>query len=193
MNLKKARAGSIAEKERFLDVLKNLGNSPEGLRLVITDSQAMDILDQWTPQTMPLTTFSVMMANYMSYGNLDLLVKGLETFSFLKNGDKILIIESCNHNRKCDDIGTQQIPRLIKEKLELELEIDFSFGRIMPNDLSRYKLAIHCGGCMAERKKYNQRIVKLKEAGVPVTNYGLFLSWVHNPASARRVMKIFQQ
>ena len=193
MDLKKARASSIVEKERFLNLVKHLENSQEGLKLIITDSQAMDILDQWTPQATPLTTFSVMMANYMSYGNLDLFVKGLEAFSFLKNGDKILIMESCNHNRKCDDIGTKQIPRLIKEKLGLKLKIDFSFGRVMPDDLSQYKLTIHCGGCMADRQKYGRRIVKLKEAGVPVTNYGLFLSWVHNPMAVKRVTKIFDR
>ncbi|MBL7141598.1 50S ribosome-binding GTPase [Patescibacteria group bacterium] len=193
MDLKKARAGSIIEKERFLNLVKHLENSSEGLKLIITDSQAMDILGQWAPQDTPLTTFSVMMANYMSYGNLALFVKGLEVFSFLKNGDKILIMESCNHNRKCDDIGTQQIPRLIKEKLELDLKIAFSFGRVMPDNLSQYKLAIHCGGCMADRQKYSRRIVKLKEVGVPVTNYGLFLSWIHNPRAVKRVTQIFQR
>jgi len=193
MNLKKARTGNMVEKERFLNLVKHLENSPEGLKLIITDSQAMDILDQWTPQNIPLTTFSVMMANYMSYGNLDLFVKGLGAFSFLKNGDKILIMESCNHNRKCDDIGTRQIPSLIKKKLGLELKIDFSFGRVLPDDLSQYKLAIHCGGCMADRQKYRRRIVKLKEAGIPVTNYGLFLSWVHNSMAVKRVTKIFQR
>lgn len=192
MDLKKARAGEIIEKKRFLSLVKHLKNSSEGLKLIITDSQAMDILDQWAPQSTPLTTFSVMMANYMSYGNLALFVKGLEVFSFLKNGDKILIMESCNHNRKCDDIGTKQIPRLIKEKLKLKLKIEFSFGRVMPDNLSQYKLAIHCGGCMAERQKYGRRILKLKEAGVPVTNYGLFLSWIYNPKAIKRVTQIFQ-
>ncbi|MDP3043753.1 MAG: GTPase [bacterium] len=192
LDLKKARANDETEKKRFLALLKHLHNSSEGLKLIITDSQAMDILDHWTPSDIPLTTFSVMMANYMSCGNLDLFVKGLEAFSFLRNGDKILIMESCNHNRKCDDIGTKQIPRLIKEKLGLKPKIDFSFGRVMPDDLSRYKLAIHCGGCMADRQKYGRRIIKLKEAGIPITNYGLFLSWIHNPKAVKRVCKIFR-
>lgn len=192
MDLKKARAGRAAEKNRFLNLVKHLKNSPEGLKLIITDSQAMDIINQWAPADTPLTTFSVMMANYMSRGNLTFFMKGLEAFSSLKNNDKIIIMESCNHNRQCDDIGTQQIPRLIKEKLGLKLKITFSFGRVMPENLSRYKLAIHCGGCVAERQKYGRRVIKLKEAGVPVTNYGLFLSWVHNPRAAERVIKIFQ-
>lgn len=191
MDLKKARAGDAMEKKRFLNLVNHLENSSEGLKLIITDSQAMDILDQWTPENISLTTFSVMMANYMSYGKLGLFNKGLKALNFLTNGDKILIMESCNHNRKCDDIGTRQIPRLIKEKLGLKLKIDFSFGRVMPEDLSQYKLTIHCGGCMADRQKYGRRIIKLKEAGVPVTNYGLFLSWIHNPGAAKRVTKIF--
>lgn len=193
MDLKKARAGYLAEKERFLNLVEYLKKSTEGLKLIITDSQAMDIVDQWVSLETPLTTFSVMMTNYMSNGRLDLFVAGLAGFSSLKNGDKILIMESCNHNRQCDDIGTTQIPRLISEKLGLELEIDFSFGRVMPEDLSKYKLAIHCGGCMADRQKYSRRIIKLKEAGVPVTNYGLFLSWIHNPLAVKRVTKIFER
>ncbi|MBU4347214.1 50S ribosome-binding GTPase [Patescibacteria group bacterium] len=192
MNLKKARANDKTEKKRFLALLKHLYNSPEELKLIITDSQAMDILDQWTPENISLTTFSVMMTNYMSCGNLDLFVKGLEAFSVLRNGDKILIMESCNHNRKCDDIGTRQIPNLIKEKLGLELKISFSFGRVMPEDLSQYKLAIHCGGCMIDRQKYSRRIFKFKEAKVPITNYGLFLSWIHNPKAVERVCKVFK-
>ncbi|MBA3047235.1 50S ribosome-binding GTPase [Patescibacteria group bacterium] len=193
MDLKKARSDNQAEKERFLNLVKHLRNSKEGLKLIITDSQAMDIVGKWTPQNIPLTTFSVMMANYMSGGNLNLFVKGLEAFSSLQDNDKILIMEICNHNRKCDDIGTKQIPRLIKEKLGLKLKIDFSFGRALPENLSKYKLALHCGGCMADRQKYGRRIVKLKEAGVPVTNYGLFLSWIHNPKAVKRVTKIFQR
>lgn len=192
MDLKKARAGDTAEKKRFLNLAEHLKNSPEGLKLVITDSQAMDILDRWMPRKIPLTTFSVMMANYMSSGNLDLFVKGLEAFSFLKKGDKILIMESCNHNRKCNDIGTKQIPCLIRRKLGLKLKIDFSFGRVLPEDLSQYKLVIHCGGCMIDRQKYSRRTLKLKEAGVPVTNYGLFLSWIHNPKAVKRVCKVFK-
>ena len=191
MNLKKARLGDENEKKRFINLVKHLKESSEGLKLIITDSQAMDIMDRWTPGDIPLTTFSVMMGNFMSYGNLALFVKGLKAFSALKNGDKIIIMESCNHNRKCDDIGTKQIPGLLKEKLGLKLKIDFSFGRVMPENLSQYKLAIHCGGCMAERQKYGRRVIKLKEAGVPVTNYGLFLSFVHNPKAAKRVVQIF--
>lgn len=191
MNLKKARLGDVNEKKRFLNLVKHLKNSSEGLKLIITDSQAMDIMDRWTPEDTPLTTFSVMMANFMSYGNLSFFSSGLGAFSSLKNGDKIIIMESCNHNRKCDDIGTKQIPRLIKEKLGLKLKIVFSFGRVLPENLRQYKLAIHCGGCMAERQKYGRRVIKLREAGVPVTNYGLFLSWVHNPKAAERVVKIF--
>ncbi|MDP3244216.1 MAG: GTPase [bacterium] len=192
MDLKRARSNDKIEKGRFLALVKHLENSPEGLKLIITDSQAMDILDQWTPQNIPLTTFSVMMTNYMSGGNLDLFIKGLNAFSFLKDGDKILIMESCNHNRKCDDIGTQQIPHLIEEKLGLKLNIAFSFGRVISENLNQYKLAIHCGGCMVDRQEYNRRIIKLKEAGVPITNYGLFLSWIYNPRAAKRVLEIFQ-
>lgn len=193
MDLKKARTGDKAEENRFLSIVEYLKKSSEGLKLIITDSQAMDILDLWVSENIMLTTFSVMMANYMGYGDLELLTDGLEAFSRLKDGDKILIMEACNHNRKCDDIGTRQIPRLIKGKLGLNLNIEFSFGRVMPDDLSLYKLAIHCGGCMIDRQRYTRRLLKLKEAGVPVTNYGLFLSWAHNHNATERVLKIFRR
>lgn len=192
MDLKKAREGDKTEKKRFLIMIEHLCNSPEGLKLVVTDSQAMDILDPWLSRKIPITTFSVIMANYMSGGNIEMFMKGLEAFLLLKNGDRILIMESCNHDRKCNDIGTQQIPRLIKEKLHLELKIDFSFGRVLPDNLKQYKLVIHCGGCMVDRQKYMRRIFKLREARVPITNYGLFLSWVNNPQAATRVTEIFK-
>ncbi|OGF24533.1 hypothetical protein A3H66_02830 [Candidatus Falkowbacteria bacterium RIFCSPLOWO2_02_FULL_45_21] len=191
-DLKKARAGEAAEKQRFLGTIKLLQESKEGLKLVITDSQAVDILDRWLPKDISLTTFSVMMTNYMSGGNLKLFSRGLGALAKLKNGDRIVIMESCNHDRKCDDIGTKQIPGLIRVKLGLELNIDFSFGRPLPDDLKKYKLIVHCGGCMIDRQKYQRRIVKIKEAGVPITNYGLFLAWVHNHAAVARVVKIFK-
>lgn len=193
MDLKKARANDADEKARYTNMLEHLKSSPEGLNLVITDSQAMDIIHNWTPIDTALTTFSVMMANFMSGGNLELLINGLEAFATLKNGDKILIIESCNHDRKCDDIGTKQIPRLIKEKLNLDLNIDFCFGRPLEEEnLSAYKLALHCGGCMIDKQKYTQRINKLAEAGVPVSNYGLFLSWINDAEAVERVSQLFK-
>lgn len=191
MDLKKARDNDEKEHRRFLEIIEFLSDSKEGLKLVITDSQAIDILAEWTPKNIPLTTFSITMANYMSYGNLKLFIKGLDIIPLLKTGDKILIAESCNHNRKCDDIGTSQIPRLIKKKLGIDLNIDFCFGRVFNENLKQYKLVIHCGGCMIDRQKYGRRVMKLKEAGVPITNYGLFLSWIHNPEIIRRVAKIF--
>ncbi len=193
VDLKKSRLNDEDEKNKFLTTLKHLQQSPDGLKLVITDSQAIGILDGWVPPDIPLTTFSVMMANYMSNGNLELLVKGLDFFSLIKDGDKILIMEACNHNRICDDIGTQQIPRLLKEKSGLNLRIDFSFGSVLPEELSQYKLAIHCGGCMIDRQKFRRRLWKLKEANVPVTNYGLFFSWVNNPQTVKRVCRIFKK
>lgn len=192
MNLKKARANDSAEKKRFISLIKHLQKSPEGLKLIITDSQAMDIVNNWTPPDAPLTTFSVMMANYMSFGNLGLFVKGLDIIPSLKNNDKIVIMESCNHNRKCDDIGTQQIPRLLKEKLNLDLDIDFCFGRVLPDNFKQYKLVIHCGGCMVDRQKYGHRMNKFKENNVAITNYGLLLSWLSDPATVKRVTAIFQ-
>jgi len=191
MDLKKARSSDNSEKNRFSNLVTNLNHSNEKLKLIITDSQAMDILGNWTPPDIPLTTFSIMMTHYMSNGNLQSFTNALNTFASLKHNDKILIMESCNHDRKCDDIGTKQIPRLIKEKLGLNLQIDFSFGRPIPENIADYKLVIHCGGCMIDKQNYQRRLKILNDTGIPITNYGLFLSWVHHPSALNRVTKLF--
>lgn len=191
MNLGKARSGDESERERFNILVRDLRQSEEGLCLIITDSQAMDIMNDWSPKDISLTTFSVMMVNFMSCGNLKILVDGISAFSTMKDSDKVLVMEACNHNRKCDDIGTKQIPRLIKEKLGLDLQIDFSFGRVFPENISEYKAVLHCGGCMIDRQKFARRIKKCEEVGVSITNYGLFLSWIQDKDAVDRVTKIF--
>ncbi len=193
MDLKKARSNDKKEKKRFLDVIKTTSSSNEGLKLVLTDSQAFDVVSKWSPKRFPLTSFSVMMTNYMSYGNLDLFVEGVKAVDGLKVGDRILIVEACNHDRQCDDIATVQIPKRLKKKVGGKLDIDFNFGRPFPDDLSPYKLIIHCGACMIDRQKYLRRLLKAKEAGVPITNYGVLLSYLEGVEVLERVVELFIQ
>ena len=185
MDLKAARsADNSAERTRFLKSIN--ANAPS---LAVTDSQAIDIMAKWTPQHVPLTTFSVMMANIQSGGKLNEFVRGIDALAKLKKGDRVLICEACNHDRIVDDIGTVQIPTKLRKKFP-GVEIDWAFGRSYEDKkLSDYKLALHCGGCMISRQQMQSRIQDLLESGVPVANYGLALSWLASPAALERVMK----
>jgi small GTP-binding protein len=179
------------ERARFERLLEHLSSSDEGLQLVITDSQAFDAVSNWIPKEIPFTSFSIMMTNYMSFGNLELFIEGVKTVDSLKSHDNILIVEACNHSRKCNDIGTVQIPRLLKERIGGNINIDFSFGRTYPEKVGKYKLIVHCGACMIDRQKYARRIVKAKEAGVPITNYGILLSYLKSEDVLQRAVQPF--
>ena len=120
-------------------------------------------------------------------------VEGVKAVDGLKVGDRILIVEACNHDRQCDDIATVQIPKRLKKKVGGKLDIDFNFGRPFPDDLSPYKLIIHCGACMIDRQKYLRRLLKAKEAGVPITNYGVLLSYLEGVEVLERVVELFIQ
>lgn len=195
-NLQLARSGSdvIREKEqgrfsRFLDSI----HDAERIQLVITDSQAIDIMDSWVSEDIPLTTFSIMMINQISGGNLLHLVNGTEILNKLKRGDKILIAEACNHDRMAEDIGTVQIPQALLGRTP-GIVIEHAFGREFPEseELMKYRLVIHCGGCMISSQKYEARIRRLTDAGVPLTNYGLVLAWLQGPATLKRVIEPWQ-
>jgi [FeFe] hydrogenase H-cluster maturation GTPase HydF len=188
MDLAKARStDKDDEKKRFDDFLNNFKHRP---KVIITDSQAMDIMAHWTPPDIDLTTFSIMMINHVSKGRIDDFYKGIETMDNVKSGDKILIAEACNHSRINEDIGTVQIPELIKKKYP-GVEVEFNFGREFQENesLQAYKLIIHCGGCMISNQKLQARLRDLRNVDVPVTNYGVFLSWMQGDKALKRVMK----
>ncbi len=175
-----------AERRRFASLIEGLGKRPE---CIITDSQAMDVMNLWAPPETGLTTFSIVMINYMSGGKLGSFVRGLDALSGLKEGGSVLIAEACNHSRIAEDIGTVQIPRLIRERFP-EVTIDHAFGREFQETkgLEKYSLVIHCGGCMISRQKLSARIRDLESVGVPYTNYGLFLSAVNGEGALGRVL-----
>lgn len=187
-----ARSGNEAlvaqQKRGFLDFLGSFDASG-GVQLVITDSQAIDIMDPWVPADIPLTTFSIMMVNQTACGDMSVFVEGTRALDRLQAGDKVLIAEACNHDRIAEDIGTVQLPRKL-ESVVPGLRFDHAFGREFPDpeELRQYAVAIHCGGCMIRPQKLSARVMRLHEAGIPVTNYGLALSWYEGKATLGRVL-----
>ena len=190
MNLTKARAGDATELDRWNSFISSFSKRPKA---IITDSQAMDILKDWAPADMALTTFSIMMINYMSRGRLNEFVTGIRALNSLQPGDSVLIAEACNHSRIREDIGTVQIPKLLK-KFYPAVIVDFTFGREFIDDLdiNKYKLVIHCGGCMISNQRMAARLRDLKATNVPITNYGIFLSFVQGEKTLDRVIAPWQ-
>ena len=167
-----AGASAIVCRDSELEeTLHKLGTAP---RMVITDSQVFHKVDSVVPQDVPLTSFSILMARYK--GDLSKVVEGVSALSALKDGDPILIAEGCTHHRQCEDIGTVKIPRLIRKTLGIEPDFHFVSGSDFPEDLTNYRLVIHCGGCTLTEKEMRSRLRTCAENGVPVTNYGILLA-----------------
>lgn len=187
MDLARARSGDEVERRRFETFLAGLGRRP---RAIITDSQAMDLMHRWTPDDIPLTTFSIMMINYVSQGRLASFVRGIGALDRLQDGDRVLIAEACNHSRVAEDIGTVQIPAIIRRRWP-GVTVEHNFGREFQENasLQAYKLVIHCGGCMITPQKLQARIRDLDTIGVPYTNYGLFLAYAQGRAALRQVLR----
>ncbi|MEA4883122.1 MAG: [FeFe] hydrogenase H-cluster maturation GTPase HydF [Clostridia bacterium] len=143
-------------------------------RLVITDSQAFREVDALVPGSVDLTSFSILFARHK--GDLGLLARGAHAIESLEPGDNVLIVEACTHHPVDDDIGAVKIPRLLKRKAGGELSFEWRRGVDFPADLARFKLAVHCGGCMLNRREMVSRLDGLEDAGVPVTNYGMTIA-----------------
>ena len=154
------------------DTLKQLSKKPA---MVITDSQVFEKVDAILPADIPLTSFSILMARYK--GLLEAAVRGVRAISALEDGDTVLISEGCTHHRQCDDIGTVKLPRWLAKCTGKELNIATSSGRDFPEDLSKYKIVIHCGGCMLNAKEVQYRMKSAADQNVPITNYGVFIAW----------------
>lgn len=154
-----------------------LGSLSHPPKLVVTDSQAIMRVNADVPDEIPLTTFSILMARYK--GDLPEYVRGLKRIEELKNGDKVLIAEACSHHAQEDDIGKIKIPRWLRLHTKKDLTIDVVNGHDYPDNLSKYKLIVHCGGCMLTRKAMQVRIKQAKLVGVPIVNYGVAISYMH--------------
>jgi len=154
-------------------VLDNIGKKPS---LVITDSQVFSQVSAIVPQDIPLTSFSIIFARYKGF--LKNAVKGVMALDNLKNGDKILICEGCTHHRQCDDIGTVKIPNMIKNHCLKDLNFNFCSGGDFPQDLSDFKLIIHCGSCMLNEREMQYRRNLAEEQNIPFTNYGIIIAHI---------------
>lgn len=161
-------------KERELkECIGTLNKKP---KIVITDSQAFLKADADTPPDVLLTSFSILFARYK--GDLETLVAGAKAIEGLKPGDKVLMAEACSHHRMEDDIGTVKIPRWLRQAVGGELDFHWCNGHRFPEDLSQYKLVVHCGGCMINRREMLSRIMQVQQAGVPIVNYGVCIAYV---------------
>lgn len=146
-------------------------------RIVITDSQAFEKVSADTPDDILLTSFSILMAR--AKGNLKTFVKGVRMLNHLKDGDPVLISEGCTHHRQCDDIGSVKLPRWIRNYTGAEPDFHFTSGGTFPDDPREYKMIIHCGGCTLNRREMQYRIACAEDAGVPITNYGILIAYIH--------------
>ncbi len=164
---------SIVVKERELREVLSRFNKPP--KLVVTDSQAFLKVAADTPPEIPLTSFSILFARFQ--GDLTEMVRGAMAIDKLKTGDKVLIAEACSHHPIGEDIGTVKIPRWLTQYVGGKLQIDSMRGHDFPENLSEYKLIVHCGACMWNRREMLSRIMKAKQAGVPITNYGLTIAY----------------
>ena len=170
-----ADAVSIVVKEHELkNTLAELGKKP---RMVITDSQAFQQVAADTPEDITLTSFSILFARYK--GELKPYAEGVKALETIQDGDRILISEGCTHHRQCDDIGTVKLPRWIRGYTGVEPEFSFTSGVEFPEDLSPYKMIIHCGGCMLNAREMRYRIACTRDAGVPITNYGMAIAYMN--------------
>ena len=170
-----AGASTLVCRETELKTALQGLNAPP--KLVVTDSQVFGKVAQIVPESVPLTSFSILMARYK--GDLALTVAGAAAVRNLKDGDRVLIAEGCTHHRQCEDIGTVKIPRWLAESTGKTLQYDFCSGVEFPENLTPYALVVHCGGCTLNPKEMAARQRLAVDQAVPITNYGVLIAAVH--------------
>ena len=161
----------VTQVEQLEATLNSINQKP---KLVITDSQAFNQVAKIVPESISLTSFSILLARYK--GTLQDALEGASMLEKLKDGDKVLISEGCTHHRQCDDIGTVKLPNWILKYTGRKIDFQFTSGGEFPKDLLKYKLIIHCGGCMLNEKTMQSRLAQAKTQGIPMTNYGIIIS-----------------
>ncbi len=171
-DLLEADAVTVVIKEN--EVEKTLGLLSKKPRMIITDSQAFKVVAQQTPDDIPLTSFSILMARYKGF--LDSAVKSAFAIDNLEDDDKVLISEGCTHHRQCGDIGTVKLPAWLEGYTGKRLVYEFTSGGTFPEDLSPYKVVIHCGGCTLNERELKYRMKCAIDQGVPFTNYGTVIA-----------------
>ena len=182
-----AKAMAIVTKESELtETLEGLGKKPA---LVITDSQVFKTVAPMVPREVPLTSFSILMARYK--GLLDAAAPGAMAVEHLKDGDTVLIAEGCTHHRQCDDIGTVKIPNWLRKYTGKDIIIETCSGTEFPEDLTKYAMVIHCGGCMLNEREVRYRTKCAVDQGVPITNYGTLIAYMNG--ILERSLEIFPE
>ena len=165
----------VTQVEELESVLQSLKEKP---KLVITDSQVFKQVEEILPKETPLTSFSILMARYKGF--LDDAYKGAKKIDDLNENSKVLICEGCTHHRQCDDIGTVKIPKLLEKYTGQKLKFEWTSGADFPDNLGKYDLIIHCGGCMLNNKEMIYRKEEALKKNIPFTNYGIVLAYLNN-------------
>ena len=168
---------AMAAVTQVTTLAKTLEGFKEPPKIVVTDSQAFKEVAKIVPESVPLTSFSILFARHK--GELSTLVKGVKAMDNLKDGDTVLISEGCTHHRQCNDIGSVKIPNAVRKYTGKNLNFEFTSGGEFPLDLSKYSLIIHCGGCMLNEREMKYRIACANDAGIPMVNYGVLLAHVN--------------
>ncbi len=168
---------AMAAVTQVTTLAKTLESFKESPKIVVTDSQAFKEVAKIVPESVPLTSFSILFARHK--GELSTLVKGVKAMDNLKDGDTVLISEGCTHHRQCNDIGSVKIPNAVRKYTGKNLNFEFTSGGEFPLDLSKYSLIIHCGGCMLNEREMKYRIACANDAGIPMVNYGVLLAQVN--------------
>lgn len=169
-----AAVSVVVQDTELRETLNKLNEKP---KIVITDSQAFARVAADTPDDVWMTSFSILYARYK--GDLAELIRGAKAIKSLQPGDKVLIAEACTHHRQPDDIGKYQIPRYLERLVGGELDFSWSSGMGYPENLEEFKLIIHCGACMINRRQMLNRIRRARAKGVPIVNYGVFLAYAN--------------
>lgn len=170
-------AGCVPVVTRETELSRTLLLLSEPPALVVTDSQAFGIVSKTVPESVRLTSFSILFARYK--GDLRTTVLGAAALRRLKDGDTVLISEGCTHHRQCGDIGTEKLPRWVKSYTGRDVNFAFTSGGEFPDNLSPYALVIHCGACMLNEREMQSRLCRAAEQSVPITNYGIAIAQMH--------------
>ena len=177
-------AALVVRDTELADLLRSLGKKPS---VVITDSQAFAKVKDIVPEDIRLTSFSILMARYKGF--LETAVAGAAAIERLQDGDRVLISEGCTHHRQCDDIGTVKLPNWLRKYTGKDITIETSSGKGFPEDLSPYKLVVHCGGCMLNEREMRYRRQFAEDSGVPFTNYGTAIAYMNG--ILKRTLSVF--
>ena len=183
--LDRGGVATVLQPSQLQDYLANIASTPAAtassavkppVKMVVTDSQAFKQVAAIVPESIPLTSFSVLMAR--AKGPFEEYVKGVEAIGKLKDGDNVLVLESCTHHTSCEDIGRVKIPMMLQKKAGCKLNFTFVSGLDELPPLENFALALQCGGCMVTHRQLRNRIRRVVAAGIPVTNYGMCIAYV---------------